>query len=126
MEGSVEPQSKNQRRKFLRKVAAAAALLVIFSCVVFSIPSERLAWQGPYVMGTLLLPKPSAGPYVRSDILKDNADSSFDFLAFISVAGILVLAARKIPDFPPARSANRSIHGLRFPVEDKIRIMYII
>lgn len=115
-----------KKKKIWRKVLAAAALLVIYGCVVFSLPSERLAWQGPYVIGTLLLPKPSPSPYVRSVAVTENADSSFSLLGFLSATGILVLAIRKIPDFPPARRALRLDHALRVSVEERIRIMYIL
>ena len=122
----MEPQTKIEKKKFRRKVVAAAALLVIFASVVFTMPSERLAWQAPYVMGTLLLPRPSPGPYVRPEMLKENSDSSFSLLAFVSVAGILGLAVRKIPDFPQVRRVCQLDHGLRFSIEDKITIMYIL
>ena len=121
----MDPQGKIEKRKFIRKAVAAAALLVIYACVVFSVPSERLMWQGSYVMGILLLPKPSPA-YVRSEPMRENADSSFSLLGFLSVAGILVLAIRKIPDLPKARRAFRMAHELRVPIEEKIRIMYIL
>jgi CDP-diglyceride synthetase len=126
MEKTMKLPTEIQKKKFWRKVVGAAALLVIFGTVVFSIPSERLAWQGPYVMGTLLLPKPSLGPYVRPEILKENADSSFSLLAFISVAGVLGLAARNIPDFPNGRRVSKLDRGLRFSTEDMIAIKYIL
>lgn len=123
---TVDRQADIERKNFRRKVVAAAALLVIFGCVVFSVPSERLMWQGSYVMGTLLLPKPSQVPYVRSELMKENADSSFNLLGFLSVAGILVLAIRKIPDLPQVRRALLPDHGLRVTIDEKIRIMYIL
>jgi hypothetical protein len=127
MEKPMEPRMEiEKKKKFWRKVVAAAALLVIYACVVFSLPSERLAWQGSYVMGTLLLPKPSQTHYVRSEMLKENADSSFNLLGFFSVAGILVLAIRKIPDLPQVRRAWQRDYELRVSVEDKITIMYIL
>jgi len=104
---------------------AAAALLVIFGCVVFSMPAERLAWQGPYVMGALLLPKPSPAPYVRSDTVKENADATFNLLGLVSVAGIFVLAIRWIPDLPQVRKVWPD-HRLRVSFEEKITIMYIL
>jgi len=82
-------------------------------------------WQGSYVMGILLLPKPSPA-YVRSEPMKENADTSFNLLGFLSVAGILVLAIRKIPDFPHAQRVFRLDHALRVSIEEKIRIMYIL
>jgi hypothetical protein len=126
MEKAVDPQAEAEKRAFRRKAVAAAALLVIFGCVVFSVPSERLMWQGSYVMGTLLLPKPSPAPYVRSEQMRENSYSSFNLLGFLSVAGILVLAIRKIPDPPGVRGGLRPDRGLRMPIEEKIRIMYIL
>lgn len=120
------PRAEMEKRNFRRKAAAAVALLVIYGCVVFSIPSERLAWQGPYVMGTLLLPKPSAVPHVRSETQKENADSLFGLLGFFSAASILVLAIRKIPDLPGVRKASLRDHALAVPIEDRITIMYIL
>ena len=122
----MEPRKDLEKRKFWRKVVAAAALLVIYACVVFSVPSERLAWQGSHVMGILLLPKPSAAPYVRSVTLTENADSSFSLLGFFSAVGILVLAIRKIPEVPQVRRVFRLDNVLRVSVEEKIRIMYIL
>jgi hypothetical protein len=126
MEKSVGQRMGIEKKNFWKKAVASAALLVIFGCVVFSMPSERLAWQAPYVMGGLLLPKPSGGPYVRSDAVKDGADALFSLLGFFSVAGILVLAIRKIPDMPPVGKALRLDRGLQVPIEDKIMIMYIL
>jgi hypothetical protein len=122
----LDRQAEVERKNFWRKAVAAAALLVIFACVVFSVPSERLMWQGSYVMGTLLLPKPSQPTYVRSEQMRENADSSFNLLGFLSVAGILVLAIRKIPDLPHVRRTFLLDHGLKVSFEDKIRIMYIL
>jgi hypothetical protein len=120
------PRMEFEKRKVWRKVVVAAALLVIYACVVFSVPSERLMWQGSYVMGILLLPKPSPAPYVRSEPMRENADSTFNLLGFFSVAGILVLAIRKIPDLPQVRRECPLDHGLRVSFEEKIRIMYIL
>lgn len=126
MENFMESKARIQKTKFRRKVALAAALLVIFACVVFSIPPERLAWQAPYVMGTLLLPKPSMGPYVRPAILEENTDSTLSLLAFLSAAGILCILARKFPDFPNAPKTCHVDPGLPIPIKDKITIMYIL
>ena len=102
----------------------AAALLVIYGCVLFSVPAERLMWQGAYVMGTLQLPKPSPN-YVRSEPMRENADASFNLLGFLSVVGIRFL------DPGDSRSAAgskvlRLDHGLRVSIEEKIRIEYIL
>ena len=125
MEKTVDPHAEAERKSFIRRAVVAAALLVIYGCVVFSVPSERLMWQGAYVMGTLLLPKPSPN-YVRPESMRENADASFNLLGFLSVAGILVLAIWKIPGLPPVRRALRLDHGLRVSIEEKIRIMYIL
>jgi len=122
---TVDRQAEAERKSFWRRALLAAALLVIYGCVLFSVPSERLMWQGAYVMGTLQLPTPSPN-YVRSEPMRENADASFDLLGFLSVVGILILAIRKIPDLPPVRRALPLDHGLRVSIEEKIRIMYIL
>jgi len=122
----MELERKIEKKRFWRKIVAAAALLVIFACVVFSMPPERLAWQAPFVMGSLLLPKPSPGPYVRPETLKENTDSSLSLLAFISVTGILALAIVKIPEFRQVRRISQLKQGLRLSIVDKITIMYIL
>jgi len=122
----VDPHAEAERKSFIRRAVVAAALLVIYGCVLFSVPSERLMWQGSYVMGILLLPKPSPVPYVRPEAMKENADSSFSFLGFLSVAGILLLLIPKIPHLPPVRRALRLDHDLGVSIEEKIRIMYIL
>lgn len=106
------------RRVRTAKMVASAALLVLFGCVVFTIPAERLAWQGPYVMGTLLLPRPTPG-YVRAEVQKVNSDSSFNLLGFFSVAGILVLSARKVWKNLPGGRLDRLLARRRVPDEDR-------
>jgi len=108
MKRNATPEDRAQRRNFRTKVLAAAALVVIFGFVVFSVPPERLAWQGAYVMGTLLLPTPSHPGYVRPEAMRENADSSFSLLAFFSVAGILGLAVRKLQGILPGRRRGGS------------------
>ncbi len=122
----MDPHAEAERKSFIRRAVVAAALLVIYGCVLFSVPAERLMWQGSYVMGILLLPKPSPVPYVRSEAMKENADSSFSFLGFLSVAGILLLLIPKIPGLPPVRRALRQDHSLGVSIEEKITIMYIL
>lgn len=87
--------SRNTRWKFRRKMIAAAALSVIFGAVLFSLPSEKLAWQGPLVMGTLSMPKPDPAKISRV-VSHEDADSILSFLGFLSVIGILGLAGRKL------------------------------
>jgi len=125
MEKTVDPHADAERKSFIRKAVLAAALLVIYGCVLFSVPSEKLMWQGAYVMGTLQLPKPTTN-YVRSEPMRENSDTSFNLLGFLSVVGILVLAIRKVPDLLPVRRALRPDHRLRVSIEEKIRIMYIL
>lgn len=101
--------NRERARRFLRtKMLASAVLVILYAGVVFSIPAERLAWQAPHVMGTLLLPKPSPGPYVRSDAMRDNAYSSFNLLAFFSVLGILGLVARNLSSRHPGPGGKRA------------------
>jgi hypothetical protein len=92
-----ENDMKNRSRKWRTrdKAIAAAGLLVIFGTVLFAVPADRLAWQGPLVMGTLAMPTPSVGTYVRSE-LQGNSDSLFSLMGFMSVAGILVLTGRTL------------------------------
>jgi hypothetical protein len=90
---TVDREAEAERKSFIRRAVLAAALLVIYGCVLFSVPSERLMWQGSYVMGTLLLPKPSPN-YVRPEPMRENADASFNLLGFLSVVGILVLVIK--------------------------------
>jgi len=125
MEKTVDPHAEAERKSFIRRAVVAAALLVIYGCVLFSVPSERLMWQGSYVMGILLLPKPSPND-VRSEPMRENADSSFNLLGFLSVVGILLLLIPKIPHLPPVRRALRQDHRLGVSTEEKITIMYIL
>lgn len=99
---------------------AAAALVVIFGAVVFSLPPEKLAWQGPYVMGTLLLPRPSPGAFVRPETMRDNADSAFSLLAFFSVVGIIGLCVRKVYTNRPGAGRLRRGSASRTPVAGKV------
>ena len=103
-------ERQRERRTFRRKVLASVVLVVIFGFVVFTVPAERLAWQGAYVMGTLLLPAPSK-TYVRPDAMRENSDSFFSFLAFLSVAGILGLLAKKLHDKLPGRGETAPDRG---------------
>lgn len=108
--------NKDRAKRLLRtKMLASAVLVILFAGVVFSIPAERLAWQAPHVMGTLLLPRPSPGPYVRPDAMRDNAYSSFNLLAFFSVVGILGLVARNLSSSHPGTGGKRSGSAVRSP-----------
>ncbi len=108
MKARLSAEEHRERRVLKTKIVAAAALVVIFAAVVFSVPEEKLAWQGAYVMGTLLLPTPSARPYVRTDAMRENADASFSLLAFASVAGIVGLVARRMQGRVRGQKGNRS------------------
>jgi hypothetical protein len=89
-------------RKLLIKVIFAIALLLIFSGVVISMPENRLAWQGPLVMGTLALPKPNPAKLPPRD-MRPNSDSAFSFLGFVSAVGILALGGRWFFAKPPPK-----------------------
>ncbi|MGB5995403.1 MAG: hypothetical protein WBG20_08310 [Candidatus Deferrimicrobiaceae bacterium] len=108
---------KNRSRnwKSWEKAVFAASLLVIFGTVVFSVPAGRLAWQGPLVMGTLAMPTPSVGTFVRTE-LQSNSDSLFSFMGFLSVAGILVLTGRSLIAKPfPGKGTEKEVLPLVFP-----------
>jgi len=102
---------KEARWKVRRKMIAAAALSVMFGAVVFSIPSEKLAWQGPLVMGTLAMPKPNPARVYRVESREDT-DSLLSFMGFLSVLGILGIAGRKLlPTSVPTRKIRPSGAG---------------
>lgn len=103
------------KRKLLRKIAGAAVLVVVFSFVVSTVPDNRLAWQGPLVMGTLSLPKPNPANIVPRD-LRPNSDSMFSLLGFLSVMGILGLGGRWFFTKPsPRKVVDKVVHPLVFP-----------
>lgn len=96
---------RREQWKVRRKMIAAAALWVMFGAVVFSIPSEKLAWQAPLVMGTLAMPKPNPAKVYRVES-REGADSLLSFMGFLSVIGILGLAGKNLlPGPPPKRKA---------------------
>lgn len=95
MKPTADRRGRDTRWKVRRKMIAAAALSVIFGAVIFSLPSERLAWQGPLVMGTLAMPKPNPARIFRVES-RENTDSLLSFLGFLSVVGILGLAGRTL------------------------------
>ncbi len=106
---------RSAKRKLLRKILGAAVLVIIFSLVVSSVPDNRLAWQGPLVMGTLSLPKPNPANIVPRD-LRPNSDSMFSLLGFLSVMGILALGGRWFFAKPsPRKIADKAVHPLVFP-----------
>jgi len=106
---------RSEKRRTWEKAIAAAALLVIFGTVVFSMPTERLAWQGPLVMGTLALPKPNPAKYLRTEP-RPEADPLFSFLGFLSVAGIFGLAGRRLlTKSSPVKVPEKIVLPLVFP-----------
>jgi len=108
---------KNRSRKwrFWEKAVFAASLLVIFGAVVFSVSPERLAWQGPLVMGTLAMPTPNLAKVVLHE-RQAQADSLFSFLGFMSVAGILGLSSKWFFTKPsPKKVREKLVYPLVFP-----------
>jgi hypothetical protein len=108
-------KNRSKKWKFREKAIFAAALLVIFGTVVFSVPSERLAWQGPLVMGTLAMPTPNPANVISSEPLV-NSDSLFSLMGFLSVAGILVLTGKKLlVKSSPLKPTDKVVLPLIFP-----------
>jgi len=106
---------ESAKKKFLIKVVGAAALVVIFSAVVSSIPDNRLAWQGPLVMGTLLMPTPNLAKFPPRDV-RPNSESMFSLLGFVSVVGLLGLTGRWFLTKPsPKKVVDKVVHPLVFP-----------
>ena len=108
-------RNRSRKWRFRDKAIAAAGLLVIFGAVVFSVPADRLAWQGPLVMGTLAMPTPSVNTYVSTEH-RSSSDSLFSLMGFMSVAGILVLTGRRLTAKPfPEKGTQKEVHPLIFP-----------
>ncbi len=108
---------KNRSRKWRtwEKAVFAAALLVIFGAVVFSVSPERLAWQGPLVMGTLAMPTPNPSMFAVQD-RQGQSDSLFSLLGFMSVAGILGLSGKWLLARPsPRKVREKLVYPLVFP-----------
>ncbi|MGA6994150.1 MAG: hypothetical protein WBX50_09655 [Candidatus Deferrimicrobiaceae bacterium] len=108
---------KNRSRKwrFWEKAIFAASLLVIFGAVVFSVSPERLAWQGPLVMGTLAMPTPNPAKVVLLE-RQAQSDSLFSLLGFMSVAGILGLGGKWFFAKPlPGQIREKLVYPLVFP-----------
>lgn len=101
--------------RLLRKIMGAAALVVIFSLVVSTVPENRLAWQAPLVMGALSLPKPNPAHIVPRD-LRPNSDSMFSLLGFVSVMAILALGGKWFFAKPsPRKLVEKVVYPLVFP-----------
>jgi hypothetical protein len=108
-------KNRSKRWKFREKAIFAAALLVIFGTVVFSVPSEQLAWQGPLVMGTLSMPAPNPAKLISSES-RVNSDSLFSLMGFMSVAGILALTGKRLlAKSSPVKTADKVVLPLIFP-----------
>jgi hypothetical protein len=108
---------KNRSRKWRtwEKAVFAASLLVIFGAVVFSVSPERLAWQGPLVMGTLAMPTPNLARVVLHERIA-HSDSLFSFLGFISLVGIVVLGGKWFFAKPaPKKVRQKLVYPLVFP-----------
>jgi hypothetical protein len=107
--------NRSRKWKFREKAIFAAALLVIFGTVVFSVPHERLAWQGPLVMGTLAMPALNPTKLISSES-RSSSDSLFSFMGFMSVAGILALTGRRLLTKPdPLKPTDKVVLPLIFP-----------
>ncbi len=108
-------KNRSDKRKFRLKLIFAAALVVLFSAVVLSIPENRLTWQGPLVMGTLAMPKPNPAKIIPRDMRPDS-NSLFSLMGFLSVVGILGLGGRWFFTKPSSRKvAEQVTHPLVFP-----------
>lgn len=108
-------RNRSRKRRFWEKAVFAASLLVIFGAVVFSVSPERLAWQGPLVMGTLAMPTPNPAMVVRLE-RRAQSDSLFSFLGFLSVAGILGLSWKWFFVKPlPKKVREKLVYPLVFP-----------
>ncbi len=107
--------NRSRKWKFREKAIFAAALLVIFGTVVFSVPSERLAWQGPLVMGTLAMPALNPARLISTES-RVISDSLFSLMGFMSVAGILALTGRKLlVKSSPMKATDKVVLPLIFP-----------
>lgn len=105
----------SSKGKMMRKILGAAALVIVFAAVISAVPDNRLAWQGPLVMGTLSMPKPNPSHILLHDPLP-NSDSMFSLLGFISVMGILALGGRWFFGKPsPGKVREKPVHPLVFP-----------
>jgi hypothetical protein len=108
-------RNRSRNWKFWEKAVFAASLLVIFGTVVFSIPPERLAWQGPLVMGTLAMPTPNPAKVVLPE-RQAQSDALFSFLGFMSLAGILGLSMKWFFAKPsPKEVREKLVYPLVFP-----------
>ncbi len=107
--------NRSKKWRFRDKAIAAAGLLVIFGAVVFSVPADQLAWQGPLVMGTLAMPTPSVETFARTE-LQANSDSLFSLMGFFSVTGILLLTGKRLIAKPyPRKRVEKVVLPLIFP-----------
>jgi hypothetical protein len=105
----------SSERKLLTKAVFAIALVLIFSAVVSSIPENRLAWQGPLVMGTLSLPKPNPAKLPPLD-MRPHSEAMFSLLGFISAVSILGLAGRWFfTKESPRKAETKVVLPLVFP-----------
>ena len=107
--------NRSRKWKIWEKAVFAASLLVIFGAVVFSVSPERLAWQGPLIMGTLAMPTPNPAKVILHERYA-HSDSLYSFLAFISAAGILGLGGKWFFAKPsPKKVREKLVYPLVFP-----------
>ena len=108
-------KNRSKKWKTWEKAVFAASLLVIFGAVVFSVSPERLAWQGPLIMGTLAMPTPNPAKVILHERYA-HSDSLYSFLGFISVAGILGLGGKWFFAKPsPKKVREKLVYPLVFP-----------
>lgn len=107
-------RERSEQARMRIKMLVAAALVLLFIGVVWSVPPDRLAWQGPLVMGTLAMPTPNP-PKFRQRALRHNSGSLFSLLAFVSDAGIAVLAVPRLLAKPRGPKATKK--ALHPPVD---------
>ena len=108
-------KNRSRKWKFWQKAVFAASLLVIFGAVVFSVSPERLAWQGPLVMGTLAMPTPNPAKVVLLE-QRAQSDSLLSLMGFLSVAGILALSGQWFFAKPsPKKAREKLVYPLVFP-----------
>jgi len=108
-------KNASKERRYRLKLIGAAALVILFAAVVLSVPDNRLAWQGPLVMGTLAMPTPNPAKFTPRDMRPDS-NSLFSLMGFLSVVGVLGLGGRWFLTRPsPGKVTEKVVLPLIFP-----------